>query len=69
MLAIHVLLVAVIETRTENDISFNFGGADKKGQSLMWLWLSCRATEGSVLEEFLCFGVVAALILARLQGH
>ena len=24
---------------------------------------------GSVLEEFLCFGVVAALILARLQGH
>ena len=29
----------------------------------------CRATGESVLEEFLCFGVVAALILARLQGH
>ena len=31
--------------------------------------LSCRATGESGLEEFLCFGVVAALILARLQGH
>ena len=30
---------------------------------------ACRATEESVLEEFLCSGVVAALILARLQGH
>ena len=30
---------------------------------------ACRATGESVLEEFLCFGVVAALILARLQGH
>ena len=34
-----------------------------------WLWLSCRATGESVLEKLLCFGVVAALILARLQGH
>ena len=30
---------------------------------------ACRATEESLLEEFLCLGVVAALILARLQGH
>ena len=30
---------------------------------------ACRATGESVLEEFLCFGVVAALILARLQGQ
>ena len=30
---------------------------------------ACRATGESVLEEFLCFGVVAPLILARLQGH
>ena len=30
---------------------------------------ACRATGESVLEEFLCFGVVAVLILARLQGH
>ena len=30
---------------------------------------ACRATGESVLEEFLCFGVVAALILARLLGH
>ena len=29
---------------------------------------ACRATGESVLEELLCFGVVAALILARLQG-
>ena len=29
---------------------------------------ACRATGGSVLEEFLCFGVVAALILARPAG-
>ena len=33
------------------------------------LWLGCRATGESVLDEFLCFGVIAALILARLQGH
>ena len=33
------------------------------------LWLGCRATRESALKEFLCFGVVAALILARLQGH
>ena len=30
---------------------------------------ACRATGEIVLEEFLCFGVVAALILAQLQGH
>ena len=30
---------------------------------------ACRATGESALEEFLCFGVVAALVLARLQGH
>ena len=30
---------------------------------------ACRGTGESALEEFLCFGVVAALILARLQGH
>ena len=30
---------------------------------------ACRATGESVLEEFLCFELVAALILARLQGH
>ena len=30
---------------------------------------ACRATGESVLEEFLCFGVVVVLILARLQGH
>ena len=30
---------------------------------------ACRATGESVLEEFVCFGVVAALILARLQDH
>ena len=30
---------------------------------------ACRATRERVLEEILCFGVVAALILARLQGH
>ena len=30
---------------------------------------ACRATRESVLEELLCFGVVAALILARRQGH
>ena len=29
----------------------------------------CRATGESVLEEFLCFGVVAALILARPAGR
>lgn len=30
---------------------------------------ACRGTGESALEEFLWFGVVAALILARLQGH
>ena len=30
---------------------------------------ACRTTGESVLEEFLCFGVVAASIFARLQGH
>ena len=30
---------------------------------------ACRATGERVLEEFFCFGEVAALILARLQGH
>ena len=29
---------------------------------------ACRATEESVLDKFLCFGVVAALILARPAG-